>query len=542
MLQSIRSQASQQVRTHHLQVLLFFVDRHWNALHDELRRDIIATLVAFVSFEDAIIQSWTFLCLAAIAHSECASAPMSTADSPLPNATAVWDPIWTHAMRRANVPAVSRAACHAAHTLLTYSKRLLSPQRVLLEIESFAKDLDVQGPAYPYDSVCDFMVLCLRVANQDVRLYRLQMEEKVLLWLTESWRIGSERRTSMPLHTTAHIHALLEGIVGASRRVRLQCGMMLPHCPIVDAVIEETQTKVIRDFQLHARLPPYRRPPSVSASGSPLDGSQDDPGRTSLPFGDSADLTPPRGRERRISAFLLKSLEELTITVGQHGIGYGFPTAERVRSSLDLTVTALCFEASLVMNGTQSNRRVLQAACKLLGSIIPLLTDARWKAEERRLILDALDPLARADEEGDQETERVALVPPGERTGLRTQALRELLSTARTKPSDNAHRRDLQRFVFRSADVGSLLPCALFRFSELSFRCKTRSSGCWMHFATCCASRWAKPSVLAPKPSLQLTIRMALGPSGTHMPSLPFPRPGMHSRTRSTIAGSSILA
>ncbi|PIL25206.1 hypothetical protein GSI_13095 [Ganoderma sinense ZZ0214-1] len=356
-------------------------------------------------------------------------------------------------MRRANVPAVSRAACHTAHTLLTYSKRLLSSQRVLLEIESFAKDLDVQGPAYPYDSVCDFMVLCLRVANQDVRLYRLQMEEKVLSWLTESWRIGSERRTSMPLHTTAHIHALLEGIVGASRRVRLQCGMMLPHCPIVDAVIEETQTKIIRDFQLHACLPPYRRPVPASESCSSIDGSQDDAGRTSLPFGDSADLTPPRGRERRISAFLLKSLEELTVTVSQRGPGYGFPTAERVRSSLDLAVTAFCFEASLVMNGTQSNRRVLQAACKLIGSIVPLLTDTRWKAEERRLILDALDPLARADEEGVQELEWEALVPPGERTGIRTQVLRKLLSTARTKPSETAHRRDLQRFVFRSADV-----------------------------------------------------------------------------------------
>lgn len=400
-------------------------------------------------------------------------------------------------MRRANVPAVSRAACHAAHTLLTYSKRLLSSQRVLVEVESFTKDLDVQGPAYPYDSVCDFMVLCLRVANQDVRLYRLQMEEKVLSWLTESWRIGNERRTSMPLLTTVHIHALLEAIVGAARRVRLQCSMILPHCPIVDAVIEETQTKVIRDFQLHARLPPYRRSPPVSEPGSSLDETQDDTGRPSLPFVDSIDLTPPRGRERRISAFLLKSLEELSVTVGHHGPGHGFPTAERVRSSLDLAVTALCFEASLVMNGTQSNRRVLQAACKLLGSIVPLLTDSRWKAEERRLILDALEPLTRADEDGAHDAEWVVLVPPGERTGIRTQVLRKLLSNARTKHSATARRRDLQRFVFRSADVGSLLFCALLRDSDRSFRSKTCSSDYLMRSATSCAWQWVKPSVTA---------------------------------------------
>ena len=459
LLHSIKSQATQQVRMHHLQVLLFFVNRHWHVLHDQLRRDIISTLVAFVSFEDAIIQSWTFLCLAAIAHAECTSVRKPAVDSPSSDAPSVWDPIWTHAMRRANVPAVSRAACHTAHILLTYSKRLLSSQRVLVEIESFAKDLDVQGPAYPYDSVCDFMVLCLRIANQDVRLYRMQMEEKVLSWLTESWRIGSERRTSMPLHTTAHIHALLEAITGSSKRVWLHCGVMLPYCAIVDAVVEEVQTKVIRDFQLHAYLPPYcRSPPDTSYSERAVTGMSDDAGgKTALaPFGDSADLTPPRGRERRISAFLLKSLEELALAVGPNGTSAGFPTAERVRSALDLAVTALCFEASLLMNGTQSNRRVLQAACKLLCSIVPLLTDPKWKAEERRLILGALDPLTRADDDNARHAEWVTLVNPGERTGIRTQTLRKLLSRARSSHSVTAHRRDLQRFIFRSADVSLL--------------------------------------------------------------------------------------
>ncbi|EJF64038.1 hypothetical protein DICSQDRAFT_178565 [Dichomitus squalens LYAD-421 SS1] len=454
LLQSIRLQATQQVRTHHLQVILFFVDRHWHVLHGQLQHDIVSTLVAFVSFEDAVIQSWTFLCLAAIAHAECASAPQYAVGSLSSKAPAIWDSVWTHAMRRANVPAVSRSACHTAHVLLTYSKRLLSSHRVLIEIESFAKDLDVQGPAYPFDSVCDFMVLCLRIANQDVRLYRMQMEEKVLSWLTESWRIGSERRTSMPLHTTAHIHALLEGITGSSKRVRLQCEMMLPHCAIVDAVAEEAQTKVIRDFQLQARLPPYRRRHSRNTESLSLISSTEDDAadKTTSPFGDSTDLTPPRGRERRISAFLLKSLEELATTVGPNGTSNGFPTAERVRSSLDLAVTALCFEASLLMNGTQSNRRILQAACKLLGSVVPLLTDSKWKAEERRLILHALDPLTRADNDA-EDAEWVTLVPPGERTGIRTQVLRKLLSTATTSESITAHQRDLQRFVFRSADV-----------------------------------------------------------------------------------------
>lgn len=459
MLQSIKSQAPQQVRAHHLQVLLFFVDRHWSALHAELRQDIIATLGSLVSFEDVTIQSWTFVVLAAIAHSDPTTLQTSTVDrdsgQPLP---VTWDSVWTHAMRRANVPAVSRAACHAAHALLTHSVSLLSSQRVLVEVESFAKDLDVQGPPFPYDSVCDFMVLCLRMANQDVRLYRMQMEEKVLSWLMESWRIGAERRRAMPLHTAAHIHALLESITGSSRRARLQCGIMLPHGAIVNVLVEETHTKIIRDFQLHAHLPPYRltipASPAVSSSPSPSISTSTKPSR---PYGDSADLSPPRGRERRLSAFLLKSLEETSALLENSEVGSFFNTAERIRSAIDLAVISLCYEGSLLMNGTQTNRRVLQAACKLLGTVTPCLLDHRWKAEERRLILGGFDPLIRSgDDNPDVGWE--ALVPPGKRTGIRMQVLTRLLADAALCDTSTSMLRELQRFVFRSADVCNTFP------------------------------------------------------------------------------------
>ena len=382
-------------------------------------------------------------------------------------------------MRRANVPAVSRAACHAAHILLLHSKQLLSSQHVLVEIESFAKDLDVQGPAYPYDSVCDFMVLCLRIANQDVRLYRLQMEEKVLSWLMESWRIGGERRTSMPLHTAAHIHALLESITGSSRRVRLQCGMVLPHSAIVDTLVEETRTRAIRDFQLNAHLPPFR-PPRESD-----DPSLPSPAKPSHHVGEGSDLSPPRGRERRLSAFLLKSLEERIMSLESYEVGISFPSVERLRSSLDLAVISLCFEASLLMNGTQSNRRVLQAACKLLGVASSLLLDSRWKADERRLLLDALDPIIRANGSS-SEAEWETLVSPGQYTGIRIQVLKRLLTETRVHHPEISLRRELQRLLFRSADVSSPRVSSVVKYQGSSFRCRMPSTSCSRHSAICC--------------------------------------------------------
>ncbi|KAI0358095.1 hypothetical protein OH77DRAFT_1421375 [Trametes cingulata] len=457
-LNSIRSQASRDVKIHHLQVLLFFVERHWLVLHEQLRKDIIISLTSLVAFEDAEIQSWTFLCLASIAHAECLANISGPAGShPEPALTSLWDPVWTHAMRRANVPAVSRAACHAAHVLLLHSKALLSSQRVVGEIESFAKDLDVQGPAYPYDSVCDFMVLCLRFANQDVRLYRTQMEEKVLSWLMEAWRIDSGRKTAMPSHTVAHLHSLLEAITGSSKRVGLLCDIMLPPSPIVDAMVEERRTRVIRDFQLHAHLPPYQSPLStLDAASSTIAGATASVDAPVLADIDTADLAPPRGRERRLSAFLLKSLEATCALLPLPEASQGRPTAETLRGSLDLSMTALFFEGSLLVNGTQSNRRVIQAACKVIGLVSPWLTDKRWEAFERRLLLGALDPLTLADQEEDLHPDSggwEALVPPGERTGIRTEVLQKLLATSRSSRADNALRTCLKRCFFRSADV-----------------------------------------------------------------------------------------
>ena len=146
MLHAIQSKSSPAVRSYYLQILLFFIDRHWTVLHDSLQQSILSHLPQLVSCEDALIQSWAFLCLAAIAESQVSSEALPTSQSTIATPQ-TWDPIWTHAIRRADVPAVSKSACHVAYILLLHAKRLLTSQRVLLEIEAFAKDMDVQrGP------------------------------------------------------------------------------------------------------------------------------------------------------------------------------------------------------------------------------------------------------------------------------------------------------------------------------------------------------------------------------------------------------------
>ncbi|KAG2132781.1 hypothetical protein DEU56DRAFT_812008 [Suillus clintonianus] len=463
LLHSIQSTTASGVRTYHLQVLLFFIDRHWPCLHFALQQDVMSTLLQFVSVDDPIIQSWTFLCFAAIAQSDGLQSSRATQSPSVTVRTAavlrdsaVWDPVWTHAMRRANVPVVCRAACHTAYTLILHSKLLLTSQRVLIEIETLAKDLDLQGPAFPYDSVCLFLAQCLRVASQDVRLYRMQLEEKVLSWLLDNWRIGAGQavkdtsgKSRMPLHNIGDILGLLESICGTSKRSDLLCRILLPDCAIVELMKEERKTKVIRDFLLDARLPSFHKG-AVSSGGEEITHSSVNDEDESII---DSELVQPRGRERRVSSSLLKAMESLAVEWDTFKETNAHPTAEKLRQSLDAVVTAFAFEALLVWNGMRCNRRVLQSAARVMSLLAPLLTDARWTADERVLILHALEPLVMNGEERSTNEEWEAMLGPDLGSGIRSHTLKGLKRNLSERHHLHTVRRLFQRVFWANADI-----------------------------------------------------------------------------------------
>ncbi|KAA1469011.1 hypothetical protein DENSPDRAFT_795376 [Dentipellis sp. KUC8613] len=451
LLDSIKVHASSSTRAYHLQILLFFIDQHWTLLYESLQQDISSTLSQFLSFDDVIIQSWTFLCFAAIAEREVSSSSQSPKSFGGPS---TWNPIWTHAMRRTDVPVVSRAACHAAYTLLLNTKSLLSSQRVLVEIETFAKNLDVQGPPFPYDSVCAFMALCLQVASQDMRLYRMHIEDKVLSWLTENWNLDATRavgggasgtaktRISPPL--VGDIIMLLEAICALPKRSGLVYRTMLPDCAIADELRDEQRTATIRNFLLRAELPLFR-PPGTSANkvfpALPSDTDRVD------------EFVQPGNRERRISSSLLKFLETLTMSWEGSTDAALHLAADRARRLLDIAVIAITFDSLLVFNGIRSNRRVVQTACKVVSYITPLLNNRRWTLEERALVLMGFEPLiSTAVEYEDPAWE--GLLPPNEGTGIRKQVLKTLIANVEddSKQILTARRR-LQRVIWQSTDV-----------------------------------------------------------------------------------------
>ena len=444
MMKNITRYSDVSVRVWRLQVLLFFVDRHWIVLHQSLQSTIIHDLLQVLSHDDASVQSWCFMCLAAIGHaiSRTHSTTRRTDENHGP-----WDAVWAHAMRRSNVPTVCRAACHVAQVLLYHGRLLLSPSRVIGEIETFAKDLDVQGPSFPHDSVCTFMILCIRIASQDVHLYKMSIESKVLTWVVGVWRpdVTSPRR--MPLHTIQDIFGLLGTVCGLNKSVELLYEMPLPDSVVVGAVIDECTTAVIRNFQLHAHLPsPDDSTGSKTCSAAAYNLASWNPPEGSL--------AEPQQRERRISAHLQKTLDEYSArSTSLEGLKVSYP--EQIRTMLDWGIIALSFEALLYMNGIQSNRRVIQSACKLISLLSSRILDSSWTPTERATMISAFQPLVLAEPGGQDILPYETLLPPCEDSGICREALRSLISNTRTRTHHSVvARRALQRAILRSSDVG----------------------------------------------------------------------------------------
>jgi ataxia telangiectasia mutated family protein len=298
----------------------------------------------------------------------------------------------------------------------------------------------------------------------------MQLEEKVLSWIMDSWGVGDGQtirgngggnggRSRMLLYTIDDILVLLESVCGLSKRSNLISRVLLPDCLTMETMVDHRKTKIIRDFQLDGCLPPFRKVLEKSKAAT-TGATASVPPPSSIVSGD---LSQPRGRERRISTYLLRSLEALASDFDSTKDRSGHPTAEKARRALDLAVISLSFESLLILNGTRSTRRVIQAACKLTGLVTALLPDPRWTLEEKALILLALEPLIAQGNEGPDEIGWEAILPPDTGAGIKTQTLRHLLSHGQNQRVQlQALRRNFQRTVFQSADVSNISPYDVF--------------------------------------------------------------------------------
>ncbi|KAI4520947.1 hypothetical protein K525DRAFT_239712 [Schizophyllum commune Loenen D] len=424
-LASLLMHSSADTHIYRLQTLVFVIERHWPTLHCDLQQDVKRALsdIMAAQNQNSTIQSWVFIAFAAIAYAESHS-PAKEADSTdiTPDNLVSWEALWSSCMRRANVPSVCRAACHAAIAILAHAyqaQHLPSPLPVastvvLAEIEMLMNGLESQGPAFPCDSVCLLLSRCLHIASQDARLYRMRMEDIALAWLVESWRVDPTSKGVLPLYTVSDMLGLLGSICSYKKVPDLLDRVQPPACPITETLDQQARTRVMRDLLLEAKVPPYHPPArrDRGLSQSARDGQ--DP--------DEPEEAEPSARETKISKFLGRCLERL---VDARPDDSKVPPAETMRREMDVAVIALTFEAMRKDNGIKRDKIVVKRAMKLMCLLTKKLLGHTFMDKELAGILHAFDPLLRSSDPAQEfRTELFASVAPG--AGIRSQLIRRL--------------------------------------------------------------------------------------------------------------------
>jgi hypothetical protein len=178
----------------------------------------------------------------------------------------------------------------------------------------------------------------------------------------------------------------------------------------------------------------------------------------------AADLEPPSTRMRKVSTFLQKTLELLAdsldapaVTAGNSS---GLATPAHMRRAIDTSVLALAFEHSLALYGFRLTRRVVTAACRIIGSFQRGAVLDRLTEGERAVVLRGLEPLitARFDElhpEGEGQYE--ILIRPAKASGIERSKLTRLQERA-VDPVSVDGRKRLLRAIWASNDVSLAMP------------------------------------------------------------------------------------
>ncbi|KZT55265.1 hypothetical protein CALCODRAFT_357633 [Calocera cornea HHB12733] len=450
-------QELERTRIFRLQYLLFFIDKSWSTLHEELQGHIHSQLTALVSDSHTSVQSWSMLCLAAIA-----------AQPPSKNERIDWPAVWSLSLRRMSTASTCRSACHCMHVMLKSS--LLNPQQISSEIGDLSKELAVQGPTFPYDSVCAFLCECLRSTSRDVTLHRMQIEDKVLAWLEKTWRMvegstnGVTAQIKMESHTASDTISLFSAICQLKQRVRLDTRILPPDCRMTDRLLDEQRSMGQRDFLLHAklRLPEIVKDDDAAFEEQPSERvNRTDSFDLESSSGSQAteELAFPDLRQRSCSAFLQNALDHVVrewSAIAQPG---STMTMEQLRRLADIAAHSIAWEALLTLNGVRFTRKVIQTAALVLDSLTLALAARSkanaWRHENLALVLLALEPLV-DDKSCWADTAQEPFLHPGPESGIRRDVL------LRVRQPQRSHRSAQEK-----AEARSSLPGIVWRMADL---------------------------------------------------------------------------
>jgi ataxia telangiectasia mutated family protein len=343
--------------------------------------------------EDANLQSWAMIAFSHLAIVGDEPSHSSSSSNGLSGLTlraeeTPWNRLWAHATRKIATAALSRAACHTATCLLECG--LANTPKHISDIRTVLANIEIQGPPYPFDSVCAFLCAAVTIARNDATLYQQKLEDRVMGWLMK-WSVveGAKGRARMDQYSATDIYRLVCEVSGISplHMTDLEVADVLPDCAIVDRLIEEHNTRPLRRLIIHAEFPD-----KVEKTTSPATSIS---APSMLMAGTQHSLEGVQGRPGLALSFLTRSIEALSTD---------WPTAEdtalsppeRVRKALDMVVAASAYLVTLQASGTHVEPTCIPAIIHLVGKIRPSLASSSHTIPGQHLMWTAFKPLSTA--------------------------------------------------------------------------------------------------------------------------------------------------
>lgn len=385
-----------------IQVMAFGIHQHRGRLPQDMTGRMLESLINLLDDEHDGVQTWAFCCLA-----------LACAES-LDGTTAVLGRVWAHAVRKVTSGA-TRGAAIAALSII--DKRMVLLPRIVSDLSAMVRSLDVQGPPYPYDSVCALLAEALRLIKEDVRLYNENVQLKVFDWLAK-W--DAVEGVAGKLRLDAVLAVDLLGLLARLCRIQFAhtCDGAsidyLPDSPVVSRIRYERMTAPLRDFIFRAELPS-----SVSATDHLIQTS-------------AQEMSVDSQMVDRVVGLLERQLNHfLADWASADGAKASAPAAERVRRALDTCVLASMFWALCETRQIKIESDMLHKVVELLNLVSSVLAQtAAYQPTAHLLMWRAVEVLVTKPLEN-RTTWPILIRPDPVVSGIRS----DLLPQNKTKPS-----------------------------------------------------------------------------------------------------------
>lgn len=370
-------------------------------------------LQSLLSSENAQLQDWTLIAVSVITANASPGAAIEMGAQ-------IWERLWTIALRRIGSATQGRTAALLLRTCMR--KDRIDQSRILQDLETLGRDLEINGPIWPSDTACDLLCDLLKIATTDLRIHRLNLPDKIYARMIQHWNFlpdsagqgrtfGAKARSEFLC--TIRLHFVLVAMIGLdSEGISMTAPISLPDCSIVAQRQKDVQLSEARNWYFRAQLATTHQQGHTGSNSK---------SRSKSLAGD-AFITQMAAR---IVSYLRTTLTGALAEASAGGkIFWETIPVERARRLLDLSILAVRIDARLDAHQVVRAERNTETAGAIIGSILPRLSSNKWSISERAYLITGLWPIIFSTL--GQSLPITGLIAAGEHSGIRTGLLRKL--------------------------------------------------------------------------------------------------------------------